>query len=248
MQHAALTSLLAQTAPEHGWVGSWSPGIGDPTPFGWFTTVAYFVAAYLCWRTYLATPVSKPRGLTGHLGSLRPILLSLVAPRRVVLAVPERQRIATLWLGFAITLFLLGINKQLDLQTAFTEVGRLVAHDEGWYAARRRVQVAFILGVLLAGLWVFAALVRLASGSRGRMAAALTGTVFTMVFVLIRAASFHHVDLLLGVSLGGLKLNWIIELGGIFLVAYGASRRPGWPPSEPVTSPVPTDRRASRRS
>src|ERR1041384_5677187 len=28
----------------------WRPGIGDPTFIGWFTVVAYFATAYLCWR------------------------------------------------------------------------------------------------------------------------------------------------------------------------------------------------------
>ena len=43
-----------------------------------------------------------------------------------------------------------------------------------------------------------------------------------MGFVVIRAASFHHVDALLASRLGGLKWNWILELGGILIVAVGA--------------------------
>ena len=39
---------------------------------------------------------------------------------------------------------------------------------------------------------------------------------------MIRATSFHHVDQLLHVNLLGFKMNWILELGGIFSIAFGA--------------------------
>jgi hypothetical protein len=43
----------------------------------------------------------------------------------------------------------LGINKQLDLQTALTELGRVLAYDQGWYEERQTVQVWFIVGVAI---------------------------------------------------------------------------------------------------
>ena len=57
----------------------------------------------------------------------------------------ERQ----LWRAISILFIGLGINKQLDLQTAFTELGRMVAFDQGWYGERRTVQLWFIAGVAL---------------------------------------------------------------------------------------------------
>jgi hypothetical protein len=50
--------------------------------------------------------------------------------------------------------------------------------------------------------------------------------MFVLGFVIIRAASFHHVDALLAARLGGMKWNWILELGGIAAVAAGAYRVP----------------------
>jgi hypothetical protein len=35
---------------EGGWIGSWSPGIGDPTVAGWATTFLYFFAVVQIWR------------------------------------------------------------------------------------------------------------------------------------------------------------------------------------------------------
>jgi len=37
---------------------------------------------------------------------------------------------------------------------------------------------------------------------------ALFGLVFLVVFILIQAASFHHVDHLLGACVAGMKMNW----------------------------------------
>src|SRR4051794_39608792 len=53
------------------------------------------------------------------------------------------------WYVISILFIGLGINKQLDLQTALTELGRVVASQQGWYGERRTVQVWFIAGVAL---------------------------------------------------------------------------------------------------
>ena len=37
-----------------GWIGSWSPGIGDPNVMGWITVVAYLWASYLCFAVHRA--------------------------------------------------------------------------------------------------------------------------------------------------------------------------------------------------
>ena len=58
--------------------------------------------------------------------------------------------------------------------------------------------------------------------------------VFILGFVLIRALSFHHVNALLGSRLGGVKWNWIFELGGIAIVAVAAFRVVLAPPARPA--------------
>ena len=58
---------------------------------------------------------------------------------------------------------------------------------------------------------------------------ALIGTGFLITFVIIRAASFHHFDEFIGFVVGGVRMNWVLELGGIACVAIAACRvrRPG---------------------
>ncbi len=202
-----------------GWVGAWSPGIGDPNVMGWVTVVAYLCAAYLCFavhRTWRAAAgASRARTWV-------PIALAFLGQRRRLAALPEAVRMGALWNALALGLLLLGINKQLDLQTALTEMGKILAAKQGWYEQRQRVQIDFIVGVVLVGLWMIGSVLLLAGRNLPRLGLALVGIVFLCCFVAIRASSFHHVDRLLGADLGGLKINWLMELGGIALVGFGA--------------------------
>jgi hypothetical protein len=206
--------------PPAGWIGAWSPGIGDPNVMGWITVVGYLLAAYLCFavhRSWLTSAGPTTKGRTPI-----PIALALLGQRRRLAALPEAVRMSALWKGLAVGLLLLGINKQLDLQTALTEFGRIVAHQQGWYERRQRVQIDFIIGVVLVGIWLVCSVLLLAGRNLPRLGLALAGIVFLCCFVAIRASSFHHVDLLLGFRFAGLKMNWIMELGGIALVGLGA--------------------------
>jgi hypothetical protein len=203
-----------------GWVGAWSPGIGDPNVMGWITVVAYLSAAYLCFLVHRSWVASAGPGVKGRIWG--PVALALLGQRRRLAALPEAVRMSALWKALAIGLLLLGINKQLDLQTALTEIGRILAAKQGWYERRQQVQLDFIIGVVLVGGWVLCSVLLLAGRNLPRLGLALAGVVFLCCFVAIRASSFHHVDRLLGADLGGLKINWIMELGGITLVGLGA--------------------------
>jgi hypothetical protein len=188
-----LLSLEAFIPPgEGGWIGYWSPGIGDPTVAGWLTVVLYAVAAVACFR------VGRDRGWSL---SRREIFIFRV---------------------LAITLVALGINKQLDLQTALTELGRIMATDEGWYDERRPVQKAFIELIALTAVAIGVCAVVLLRRTPLPTHVTVLGALGLVAFVFIRASSFHHVDLLLRSSWFGVKLNVAIEMGSILVVTCGA--------------------------
>lgn len=178
-----------------GWIGTWRPGIGDPSAFGWTTVVAYFGAAWLCWR-------ARQVATSGQ-------------------AVARRSS-ALLWSVLAASLVALGVNKQLDLQSAVTELARSVARDLGWYEERQLLQFGFIAIVVLLAVGMCLWLAFLAREELRRVIPALIGWVALCAFVAIRAASFHHVDRLLGTRLIGARMNVILELGGITVIAIGA--------------------------
>ena len=70
----------------------------------------------------------------------------------------EPGRDLRFWAGTAVLLILLGLNKQLDLQTLLTEAGRWMARQEGWYGSRRIAQAAFIVALAAAAFLSLASL------------------------------------------------------------------------------------------
>ena len=135
------------------------------------------------------------------------------------------------WAVAGAGLLFLAVNKQLDLQSFLTAVGRCTAQLQGWYDMRRTVQADFVFGLIalavlggIATFWLLRRTVR-------RTGVALLGLVWITGFVLVRAVGFHNVDRLIGMRLGGMRLNWVFELGGIFVFLLGCvvalrSRRP----------------------
>jgi hypothetical protein len=123
-----------------------------------------------------------------------------------------------IWYAITVLFLGLGINKQLDLQSALTEMGRIVAIDEGWYARRETVQLYFIIVVALVCSWAIIAMVVAARSAPFSTWLALVGTTMVIGFVLIRAASFHHIDRFIGSTVLGFRWNWILEMAGISVV------------------------------
>jgi len=197
----------------------WSPTIGDPTVMGWLTVLAYFVTAWLCLRAFN----------TEKRGPERPYRQTVPALFRVLRKSwphpPAPARRAALWLFLAIVFFFLGINKQLDLQSLLTEVGKTLAYEQGWYDQRRIAQAILIGLVLVAGVASLVSLGWLVRGQLSDFRLPLAGLTFIVVFVVIRATSFHNVDELLGLKLRGVRMNWVLELTGIGIVTVGAMRR-----------------------
>lgn len=184
----------------------WRPGIGDPSAMGWATVALYFAAA---------------------------MLAAVVVARSGRFPAQTRRAERLFWIGLCALLFALGVNKQLDLQSALTAVGRCMSQLGGWYAERRQAQALFIaalLGVGLTGATILAIMLR---NTLARQAPALAGVALLASFVMVRAVGFHHVDALLSVRVAGWRMNWVFEMGGIALVSLGAFwvlaalRRPG---------------------
>jgi hypothetical protein len=172
----------------------WHLGLGDQSWLGWLTVLGYAIAALLAGRSALTA-------------------------RRASAVWDER-----FWWAACLLLLLLGVNKQLDLQVLLTDIGRAWAVDHGWYRARRAFQKEFISGVALCGAAVVAAGVIWARKRSGAIRLGFAGLVFLIAYILIRAASFHHMDSLLRASILGLRWTWIVEWAGIATVGIAAWR------------------------
>ncbi len=150
-------------------------------------------------------------------------LLAAVLAALVFRKQTARQRI--FWLILAMILFALTINKQLDLQSALTATGRCIAKAQGWYADRRPFQVKFIMGIVATSALISIALTWAMRRELRDMWLALLGLVFLLSFVAIRAAGFHHFDQLIGYQINSIRMNWVMELGGIAMIAANALYR-----------------------
>ena len=93
--------------------GRWTPGIGDASWAGWLTLAAYAVAACLA---ALALPFVPVR-----------IASAETSPRDA----RNERLLAAFWLLAFIIVMALGINKQLDLQSLFTQELRDAARLQG---------------------------------------------------------------------------------------------------------------------
>ena len=175
----------------------WSPGLGDNNLMGWLTVVVYLMAGLAAGRV----------------------------ARRLTAVDPVTRREWRFWVITAVLLLLLAINKQLDLQSLLTMLARCHAQLSGWYDVRRAVQEVFIWLVAAGAVVTLGLMTLLLRGILGRVWLALVGLGFVCAFVVIRAASFHNVDVLLGSTAAGIKLNWLLELPGPILVALVAWRR-----------------------
>jgi hypothetical protein len=196
-----LSLLVLETVPD----GRWRPGIGDPTWTGWLTVAAYALAAGLAWLASHSCRAEAHRVERHH-------------PHEA-----ENQRLlGWFWLLAATTLMVLGINKQLDLQSLLTQVLRHLAHEQGWYDDRRRYQFAFVVAIAGGGVVGVGAMVWVLRRVLNEVWLAILGWGWVTSFVVIRAASFHHVETFLrSVTHAG---NVAFELSGIAMVAAAAGQ------------------------
>lgn len=144
-------------------------------------------------------------------------LLVVMAFRRF----PERG-IRLFGVCLALLLAALMVNKQLDLQSALTATGRCLSQMQGWYEDRRMVQAIFIMALLLcflcAGLGVFWVMRR----HLGALWLMLFGVMFLLAFVAVRAVGFHHFDAIINTEVNNVRMNWVLELGGLVMIAINS--------------------------
>ena len=178
----------------------WTPGIGDPSVMGWVTVATYILVAACCFLVRFIEPDEHHSGQENSLSYRK------------------------FWWTLAIFLVLMGINKQLDLQSLFTQIGRDFAKSSGWYEHRKMVQTGFILFIGAAGALLGGYLVYRYRHACNTIKIALAGFTLLLGFVVMRAASFHNFDRLIGYELGGIRFNWVMEIGALLIIGIATLR------------------------
>ena len=166
---------------------------GDPTLVGWAMTCCYFAVALLCWQ----------------------------AMRRPQHELSERPR-RLFWMLLMLTLVALGLNKQLDLQTLMTLIGRRVAEYQGWFEERRLVQKIFIAAlVALSGTFV-AVVIVIARPITKTYFAAIVGLILLLASVALRAAEFERIIETEWMTQAAHFSAWIFQIAGLLGIGLSA--------------------------
>lgn len=137
---------------------------GDPGLLGWSTFGAYLCVALLCWLTARA---AKHR--------------------------PKACETAQIWFALALGLLLLGLNKQMDLQTWVIWIGEQISRQLNIYDQRRLIQAVFFFILSLAGIGVLTLGICYLKGQWVRHSLVLLGAAGLAVFVILRVGNFNHV-------------------------------------------------------
>jgi hypothetical protein len=131
-------------------------------------------------------------------------------------------RDARFWYAAALLLVLLGLNKELDLQSLLTDSARSLTQAVGWYEQRRQLQGLFLVALAIGGLAAAALLGGWLRRSPRSVKVAAAGIVILLTFIFMRAASFHHLDAWVTVNVGFMRSGWWLELAGIVVIAMSA--------------------------
>lgn len=174
-------------------IHDWQASIATADAADWITVAAYLIAAIM------SVQASKQGGLR------------------------RKPRESIFWRVTAGLLMFLAVNELLDLQTLLTAIGRQHAIQHGWYGKHRQVQYNFIVGLSVTAVVVGIAVLWLTRQTHAAVRLALLGLGLIGLFVLFRAASFHHFDDFLG--RGNPAFNWgsLQEMLGILIVTSAAA-------------------------
>lgn len=133
-----------------------------------------------------------------------------------------RGRVRVFWVVLTLAMAFLAVNKQLDLQSLLTALGRCVAQAQGWYEERRALQKEFIMMLLAAIVALLALALWLMRRHLRQNALAVLGLILVAGFVAIRAVSIHHFDSFLRGQFQSIRYNTILENAGLVLIALNA--------------------------
>jgi hypothetical protein len=169
----------------------------DASPLAWLTVAAYLIAAVLCG------------------------IVSYYADRVFRDAYSRQHRL--IWGLLSVAILFLGFNKELDLQSWFTETIKEIAWNGGWYETGRAMQGLFIGGLALVGLIIGLGMLWYMRRVWRHYWLLSLGVLFIARFVVVRAAGFYGVELpRLSQFTGGIQLNWIMEFLGAAMIALAA--------------------------
>lgn len=134
------------------------------------------------------------------------------------------------WLLASLVVFVLGVNKQLDLQTWLHQSAKAWVQSRGLYEHRRMLQLAFVAALALGGVVTIALLRKWIVRAGRRYGLVVFGLGVSVFFVVTRAASIHVLDRMIGSATATEAVGAALEIVALGLIIVGGVRgrsRPG---------------------
>ncbi len=174
---------------------NWQPHIGDPGIIGWVITILYIFFSGMCVLSGLKERSNLQR-----------------------LSFPE-----LFWYFLALTLLFLGLNKQIDLQSLFIEMGRQVARQYGFYEQRREIQRFFVILFFFFSVAPMLFMLKILLHDIRKYYLVFMGMLIIVLFVLIRASSMSHIYIVPDVyrAVGAVKMKYAMEFCGLCVIGAG---------------------------
>ena len=139
---------------------------------------------------------------------------------------PERERRVLFAAG--IVAILAALAELAGAGGHLAQIGRTVAHDEGWYQGRRRVQAVVILGLAVVSLVASVTAIWLTRSQPWSVRGLVVLVVVLVGFVAIRTVSLHQVDGYLYTRVSGnLTLGTTLEVIIVGLMVLWLLGAPG---------------------
>ena len=125
-----------------------------------------------------------------------------------------------LWIFISGGLLFLGINKQLDLQTIISDIGRWIATELSLMEQRHIFKIVFMLLLLIIGLWFLfrfkAKIIKMFHKEKFTV----LGLALLMAFIFLRATSFHILSDEVNEILNSFRFFLIFELMALMVIIF----------------------------
>lgn len=143
----------------------------------------------------------------------------------LTVASPVSGRERWLWRLCGLFFLFQALNTPLDLHAFPGTFGRCLAHAQGWYENRARVQVTFLLALaIFASLLLFLTLTVFYRNMLNNLLL-VAGVAITLGITLIKGINYHGTEEILGGGYGPFRWADIIEYSGIVIALLATLKR-----------------------
>ncbi len=178
--------------------------------------MTFAIIVYGRWKLGFNDPT-----ITGWITAVIYILIALLCLAYARCEEPSRGH-RVFWWSLAVGLFVMGLNKQLDLHVLLETVCRVIVKRYGWYPQHRIIQFCLVTGLATASLTLLIIIGLTACGVSRLRWLAFCGILLLAAFIVMQAASMYHAFEMLKLKLPRPWLFGIIQGCGITCIGLSA--------------------------